>query len=232
MQVLIMLENTDKLVLTEHDESGKIKVTAVLNPETRWKYLLLTLLMAFSLNALKNVIHEASHAAIILIIGGKISAMSIQFNVGFVSWVEGTVPEADFSLIYIAGILGEFFLFYIPGFIIFKHNRNHVFFAMVSYWMVMLYLLSVFYWCGGSFYPDFEYFDPVGFSNSIGVNPESVGIISLVPALIIFLLSIRFTRQFQKRFLHDEDRVHVFTTILVFFLILLLIKIILPNPYV
>jgi len=223
------VETTDKLFFTEKDENGKTRVSAVINPETRWKYLLLSFFLAFSLNGLKNVAHELSHAAMILILGGKISAISIQFDVGYVSWVENTVPPSDFSLIYIAGIIGEFIFFYIPGIVIFKHNRNHVLVAMVGYWMIMLYLLSLFYWCGGSYYPLFQYYDSIGFSNGIGVNPGLIGAISLFPLVVAIWFSIRCTKTFRKRFLHDDDKIHIFTTIIVYFLILLLLKMILPQ---
>jgi hypothetical protein len=224
-----MLEGIDKLFLTEHDENGKKLVTAVINPETRWKYLLISLVLAFSLNYLKNAIHEVAHAAMILILGGKITTISIQFNIGYVNWVETSVPATSYSLIYVAGVLGEFFFFYTPGIMIFRHNKNHVLVALIGYWMVMLYLLSLFYWCGGSYYPIFQYYDSIGFSNGIGVNSSIIGTISIFPTLLAVWFCVHCTMKLRNRFLHDEGRTHVYITILVYFLVLLLLKMTLPQ---
>jgi len=220
-----MLDTTNKLFLTEKEESGKKKLKIIVNRETRWKYFFISFIFAFGFNTVKNFIHELSHAVIILLSGGRIDSMSFSFDHGYVRWVENSVPVDSIAIVYIAGIIGEFIFIYLPGFLIFKHNHANAFVALIGYWLMLPCLLSLFYWCGGSFYAEFQYFDPIGFSNYTGIPRVLIGLTMLAPLLAGIWFAIRCTRILRKDHVYDPYNFNARTVISLFFLILLLVKI-------
>ncbi|NMC05874.1 MAG: hypothetical protein GYA24_11715 [Candidatus Lokiarchaeota archaeon] len=193
------------------------------DPASMRNYLLANLGLAFLQNLARIVIHEFSHAIAAWLAGGEVKDIIITGFGGTTIWTEtvNTIPPESVALFYLAGVIGEVIALLPIGAILFYKMPRKKGITMIGYWILMLQVIGVGYWCICAYYCRVSTYDPIGFSIFANVEPETVGSLACIPFFMVVIHAMYITVRVEKKLLRDPFKIHVWTILAAFVMLMI-----------
>jgi hypothetical protein len=122
------------------------------------RFLLTFLFLGFMMKIVSEFIHEMGHASFVLILGGRVTGMSISvewpFTLSHTRWELQNPSNIQIALISVAGIVFDVFTSLAGQTILRTRKEIRPFLAIALFWLSFWpYLSSVVYLVMGAFYP-------------------------------------------------------------------------------
>jgi len=200
------------------------------------RFLLTFLFLGFMMKVLSEFIHEMGHATFVLILGGKLTGMSISvewpFTMSHTTWEMQNSSNFQIGLISIGGILFDVMTTVLGQALLISRKKMNQFSALALFWLSFWpYLGSVVYLVMGAFYP---FGDILALTNVIEIPRlwiGTLGIMLLITCTYSLSLILReiFSRVLQTT--KASEMVSYFWALLhLFFVSITLVKVGLPLP--
>jgi len=146
------------------------------------RFLLTFLFLGFMMKIASEFIHEMGHASFVLMLGGRVTGMSISvewpFTLSHTRWELQNPSDTQIALISVAGILFDVLTTLSGQAILRTRTKIRPFFAIALFWLSFwTYLSSVVYLVMGAFYPFGDILDLIG---AVSLSRLWIGAVGLV----------------------------------------------------
>jgi LEA14-like dessication related protein len=200
------------------------------------RFLLTFLFLGFMMKVVSEFIHELGHATFVLILGGKVTGMSISvewpFTMSYTTWEMKNSSNFQIGVISIGGILFDVMTTVLGQALLISRKKMNQFSTLALFWLSFWpYLGSVVYLVMGAFYP----FGDILALTNVMETPRlwigALGIMLLITCTYSLSMILReiFSRVLQTT--KASEMVSYFWALLhLFFVSITIVKVGLPLP--
>lgn len=200
------------------------------------RFLLTFLFLGFLMKVVSEFIHEMGHASFVLILGGRVTGMSISvewpFTLSHTRWELQNPTDIQIALISVAGIVFDVFTSLAGQTILRTRKETRLFSAIALFWLSFWsYLSSVVYLVMGAFYPFGDVLDLIGAVPVPRILIGAIGVILLIS--LTYSLSMILKDMFSSvlGLVNASEMVCYFWAILhMFFVSITIVKYGMPMP--
>jgi LEA14-like dessication related protein len=200
------------------------------------RFLLTFLFLGFMMKIVSEFIHEIGHASFVLILGGRITGMSISvewpFTLSHTRWELQNPSNIQIALISVAGIVFDVFTSLAGQTILRTRKEIRPFIAIALFWLSFWsYLSSVVYLVMGAFYPFGDVLDLIGAIPVPQILIGTIGVILLVSYTYSLSLILKGIFSSVLRLEKASEMVSYFWAVLhMFFVSITIVKFGMPMP--
>jgi len=200
------------------------------------RFLLMFLFLGFTMKVVSEFIHEMGHASFVLILGGRVTGMSISvewpFTLSHTRWELQNPTDIQIALISVAGIIFDVFTTLTGQTILRTRKDIRPFLAIALFWLSFWsYLSSVVYLVMGAFYPFGDILDLIGAMPVPQLWIGTLGVVLLVSFTYSLSLILRDIFSRVLGLVNASEMVSYFWAILhMFFVSITIVKFGMPMP--
>jgi hypothetical protein len=200
------------------------------------RFLLMFLFLGFTMKVLSEFIHEMGHASFVLILGGRVTGMSISvewpFTLSHTRWELQNPTDIQIALISIAGIIFDVVTSLTGQTILRTRKDIRPFLAIALFWLSFWsYLSSVVYLVMGAIYPFGDVLDLIGAMPVPRLWIGTLGVVLLVSFTYSLSLILRDIFARVLGLVNASEMVSYFwATLHMFFVSITIVKYGMPMP--
>jgi len=200
------------------------------------RFLLMFLFLGFTMKVVSEFIHEMGHASFVLILGGRVTGMSISvewpFTLSHTRWELQNPTDIQIALISVAGIIFDVVTSLTGQTILRTRKGIRPFLAIALFWLSFWsYLSSVVYLVMGAFYPFGDVLDLIGAMPVPRLWIGTLGVVLLVSFTYSLSLILRDIFARVLGLVNASEMVSYFWAILhMFFVSITIVKYGMPMP--
>ncbi len=200
------------------------------------RVLLMFLFLGFTMKVVSEFIHEMGHASFVLILGGRVTGMSISvewpFTLSHTRWELQNPTDIQIALISVAGVIFDVFTSLTGQTILRTRKDIRPFLAIALFWLSFWsYLSSVVYLVMGAFYPFGDILDLIGAMPVPQLWIGTIGVVLLISFTYSLSLILRDIFARVLGLVNASEMVSYFWAILhMFFVSITIVKYGMPMP--